>query len=330
MFLRYRAVGVADLPECLRCIRDLFVYTEEEKEQLVAMWRDVIATGRMFAGAVEDAAAAPGQRIVWFCTQACVSDEYACYLKTDAPPFLGREILRAWQRGETPLLSAEEARRANHPGGSGVNLIAVNSGSPPEILNGPGWTEVASKLVGFTEYFATGYNVREVLEEFYDPFTYAMIEGAGFRVKNEYAYHYERTGDALPPPHRRPRLYGVNFAEAQASAATLAHMIFCYKPPRLFLKPAEQKLLLHALLGETDEEVASQLGLSRSTIKKRWQSIYERAEAVAPEVFFGAAQETGKDSLSDARRGAEKRRYLLEYVRHHMEEIRPVVPYGEQ
>ena len=102
-------------------------------------------------------------------------------------------------------------------------------------------------------------------------------------------------------------------------------MIFAYKPPRFYFKPTEQELLLHALIGETDEELAQILCLSPNTLKKRWQSIYARVEAVAPEIF-GVTAIRG----TEARRGTEKRRNVMEYIRHHLEEVRPVESPAEE
>ena len=78
----------------------------------------------------------------------------------------------------------------------------------------------------------------------------------------------------------------------------------------------EQQLLQRALLGETDTEIADVLGLAPDTVKARWRTIYERVSEHAPELL---PQEAG-----DLKRGAEKRRRLLHYLRHHPEELRPM------
>jgi hypothetical protein len=54
-------------------------------------------------------------------------------------------------------------------------------------------------------------------------------------------------------------------------------------------------------------------------VKKRWHAIYERvadvdSELLPPSIAYGA------DASS---RGAERRRHLLNYLRQHLEELRP-------
>ena len=49
------------------------------------------------------------------------------------------------------------------------------------------------------------------------------------------------------------------------------------------------------------------------TVKKRWKSVYVRAEAALPALLSEAASPT-------ARRWTEKKRHLLNYLRHHLED----------
>lgn len=94
--------------------------------------------------------------------------------------------------------------------------------------------------------------------------------------------------------------------------------MFQWQLPRFFFSPAEQELLLYALTGDTDDGLAAQLCVAPITVKKRWESVYKRVEAAAPEVF-GLAETMG-------RRGGEKNRRLLAYLWHYMEELRPLLP----
>jgi hypothetical protein len=50
-------------------------------------------------------------------------------------------------------------------------------------------------------------------------------------------------------------------------------------------------------------------------VKNSWRSIYNRAISSLPEIFLDNAQ---------AKRGKEKKRRLLAYLRDHPEELRPV------
>src|SRR2546429_6039975 len=57
-----------------------------------------------------------------------------------------------------------------------------------------------------------------------------------------------------------------------------------YQAPRFGFSASEQRLLLKAFLGGTDEDLADELGVSLSAVKKAWQSIYERVSACDPEL----------------------------------------------
>src|SRR4029434_3747884 len=78
-------------------------------------------------------------------------------------------------------------------------------------------------------------------------------------------------------------------------------------------------LLQRALMGETCENLAKSLSISRWTVKKRWHAIYDRVldvdkELLPPPVAYGSRASS---------RGAERRRHLLNYLRQHLEELRP-------
>jgi hypothetical protein len=94
--------------------------------------------------------------------------------------------------------------------------------------------------------------------------------------------------------------------------------IFDCPAPRIGLAPSQQRLLLAASKsGGTDHELAAQLGISLTAVKKAWESIYERAAPFIPQL--------GRDvnSRMEGRRGSERRRHVLQYMNGHMEELRP-------
>ena len=63
------------------------------------------------------------------------------------------------------------------------------------------------------------------------------------------------------------------------------------------------------------------LRVSLPTIKKTWLSIYSRVDDRIPDLIAGIEQ----SGLRNGRRGREKRRNLLAYLRNHPEELRPVL-----
>jgi hypothetical protein len=96
--------------------------------------------------------------------------------------------------------------------------------------------------------------------------------------------------------------------------------LFDYHPPRCGFSASEQRMLQAALGGGTDQELAQELGVSLPSVKKMWLSIYRRAKENIPEVN----SDHPKPDTEVTRRGKEKRRHLLTYLRKHPEELKPV------
>jgi hypothetical protein len=99
-------------------------------------------------------------------------------------------------------------------------------------------------------------------------------------------------------------------------------MMLITEPVRFRFSPAEQKLLFCSLLHDTDEDIATDLGLSLDTLRKQFRSIYQRVLMVDPCFFDGE----GAAEIQGNARGRGKRRWLLRYLRMHMEELRPHRP----
>lgn len=93
---------------------------------------------------------------------------------------------------------------------------------------------------------------------------------------------------------------------------------FVWSKPRFQFSPTEQRSLMLALRGLSDEGIATAGGISRSTVKKRWDSIFGRVAEADPEMF-----DTPSAERSTPRRGREKRGLLLHYLRTHPEELTP-------
>jgi hypothetical protein len=83
---------------------------------------------------------------------------------------------------------------------------------------------------------------------------------------------------------------------------------------------SQRRLLWFALFDDSDDALMPLLDVSVHGLKKLWRGIYERIEDRMPE-FFGDA-----GSGDDGKRGPEKRRQVLAYVRQRPEELRPWVP----
>lgn len=100
---------------------------------------------------------------------------------------------------------------------------------------------------------------------------------------------------------------------------TSVRQAFDHYPPRFRLSASQRRLLWLALFDDSDDALGGRMGLSVHALKKLWRGIYERIEDVAPG-FFGDEAGPADD---DGKRGPEKRRQVLAYVRQRPEELRP-------
>jgi hypothetical protein len=96
--------------------------------------------------------------------------------------------------------------------------------------------------------------------------------------------------------------------------------LFSYEPPQFCFNVSEQRLLISALAGGTDEVLSDDLGISLSAVKKTWRSIYDRVAGCLPELIPGNSQPDGEAS----KRGRDKKQRLISYLREHPQELRPV------
>ena len=308
MFLRHRPIRLNDLPEGLSHIRDRFAFSASECPALLKMWRELIVSKAANTALIEDVTRAPGHRFLQFAIVVFLSPEFASYLKTEAPPLIARLMLHEWQAGRRPWLSLDQIRTANSR--EGVSWAFLHSGPSAETLHGAEWPLIAAKITDHAPLALCGYRTRECFLETYSPVEAAYAE--------EYGLDLCRMQPAEVPGQAAvcARLYHLTQERAMQRVGAASALLFQHDAPRFFFSPAEQELLLWALSGETDEELSSALDIALVTVKKRWQGIYERVADVSFELL---AADSGT-----AKRGREKKRRLLSYLRQHMEELRPV------
>jgi hypothetical protein len=118
----------------------------------------------------------------------------------------------------------------------------------------------------------------------------------------------------------KPHILGVTREIEHNRPGTWVGALFDYHPPKLGFSRGEQRLLLSALSGGTDQELSDHLGVSVSTVKNTWRSIYNRAASCLPELFL----DDSRAGVRISERGKEKKRHLLAYLREHPEELRPI------
>ena len=108
-----------------------------------------------------------------------------------------------------------------------------------------------------------GYRVRASLIELWDEVPLYSIKGAPYPLITDYAAYFERRGEPLPPPGRRPFLLGVMRQEVLTDFGRAVGPAFVYTPPRLGFTRAEQRSCARQY---SDPPTSSSRGVSSS----RW------------------------------------------------------------
>jgi len=280
--------------------------------ELRSVWLSLLGREAFRAYVYEDLLDTP-PRLVGVGCSAIICDEFLREVKT--PPFfwIGAELTRRVSRGHSPLLADKQVREANCNGG--VN-IAVWEGA--QHIRDMNRIEVSNSFFGTFIELHRGFQLREIVGHGSTDETLAGHPRAGYLFISGDGKYAETPDKAPRELIREPHLTGLTRELAPSRLGTWASTLFAYQPPRFGFSPSEQRLLLTALLGGTDEDLADELGITLSAVKKAWHSVYERVSALDPELVPPAPIEEGV-----AERGKMKKQRLLAYLRDHPEELRP-------
>jgi DNA-binding CsgD family transcriptional regulator len=306
----FRAMRAGDVDQCVALIPGTSGIDAALRSSLSALWRELLREERLHGGVVVDAPAS--DRVMAFGLTAFVDDASMVEYLAAPRPWLTALLYGRVQSQRSLLLAPREVGTANAAGD--LNLVVLHFCLGVDLGTPEGQAVVAAAEAGFRLAHA-GHRVRRVLQEGYTPLDRMMLGSAGLRLKADYAGQ----PDGLPE-NQRPFLMGL-FSEDPESRqlGTAAASLFQYHEPRFFFSLGEQRVLARAVLDDSDEEIARELGLSIAAVKKIWRRVYERVDATDPDVSVANGNDPGFT------RGKEKRRNLIRYLRYHLEELRPTL-----
>lgn len=227
-------------------------------------------------------------------------------------PFVFADILERVHAGDSPVLDVSAIARDN--AGPGLELV-MNYMQRSWDMSEDLWRDVGAIAHQTYVEHHSGYHIRRVLQEDWTMHRVLYL-GGGYRELATVA-----AGDRVPPaPFKPPDTTRTLFVaeagdfETSMTGSTLSYVLQ-RRVPRCHFTLAEQRVLGQALAWATDQEIADRLALSLTTIKHTWQSIYQRMQSAVPHIV-GSEDDEG-------RRGPEKRRRVLSFVKSHPEELRP-------
>jgi hypothetical protein len=316
MTIRSRPMRPKDVRECADIVAEnptLGARYGSAITDLRAVWLELLGREAFRAIVFEDLQGSD-HRIIGCGVSTFVSDDFLRGLKKAPFIWVGPELVNRLMSGNSPLLSDKQVREANSDGG--LNLLVWEGAFRMEdLVRG----EVLHAIFATFAEQHRGFRLKELISHSLTAENFeGMLHSGGLFLSAEGRY-VDRVEEPVPEVIAEPHYLGLTRELARRRFGTWMGSLFVYEPARFGFRPSEQRLLLAALRGGTDEELADELSISVSAVKKTWLSIYDRVIQRDPGIISSTALE--RDGACE--RGKEKKQRLLIYVREHPEELRP-------
>jgi hypothetical protein len=316
MRLRRRPMTLRDVQPCAELIAAHPLESERYgrlAEQLPSVWKQCLRSGSLITAILEDTELGEPS-LQGFGASAFVTDEFTYSCKMPSMRWIGPELVRRLIRNDSPVLDLQEIRDANSNGG--LNLASWAAILCPQTESDR--TQVQVELMTAFMQEHSGFKLKEIISQQNERIMMEVVSNSGGLFWNCAQQRYvEAHNFDVEEVLQHPFILGAT-PETALQHLSWTTTLFQYSQPRLYPKPAEQKLLSAAIRGLKDEELSCELGVSLSFIKKTWSSIYNRAAEKLPELNL----EIAAGSISQ--RGKEKKQRVLSYLREHPEELRPI------
>jgi hypothetical protein len=286
-------------------------------EQLPSVWLNLLQRECIKAIVMEDLDA-PGTRFLGVGVSAFITSEFLQAFKMGPLLWMGPELVRRITTADAPLLNPRAVRTANSADGLNVFVWGTDISEVPESDRGALSLEMMRAYI--QEH--SGFQIKEMLAQPSDPFVLQVQLRTGAFLWDVSAGKWvSGDGADIEKLIDRPFLVGVTRDLAEKNVGTWVSEVFKWTPPRIGFAPSEQRLVVAALQGLTDDELSNDLMISHSAVKNAWRSIYARVAGLMP----GLLPDTRTSNRDGNERGKQKRQRLLAYLRERPEELRPFV-----
>lgn len=267
----------------------------------LASWKTFFHDPFFFSAVIESSPPIQGHRLIGLGAAVLVNSQFADAEVSNPQPDITSRIMASLHSARSALATWNEVAQANAH--DGVNVVIVYVAWRDDILSPADRHAVeVSCPVSFADALA-GFRIHRILVETTSkPVTDFHRRSVEYRIIAEF-------------PDIERAIHLMTKESATVLPGSIGNIIFRFHEPILRLRDSDQQLLLAALKGATDTELALQLGMSSSAIKARWRSAFARIEEAMPDLIGDAEDRDG--------RGSQKRHRVLAYMRTHMEELRP-------
>jgi DNA-binding CsgD family transcriptional regulator len=317
MAIRYRLMQSRDIPECTAIIARHPVLGPRYGEaigDLGSIWSSLLAADGCVSAVFEEC---QGEKstLLGGGSSLFVKEEFVATLKAAPHFWIGPEVIRRIQAGNSPVLSDKSVRDAN--ASCGLVSAVWHTGVLPESL---ACAEVGNTVQSAFMEMHRGYKLKEVLAQGESLEHLRGARAIGLSLWKSRESKYGSIDRAQPRELlERPHVLGISRELALNLVGYWGALSFLYQAPRFGFSRGEQKLLSCGLLGGTDHEIAEELGVSIDAVRKTWRTIYGRVTAVAPDLLPSSTVFQGEH----AERGKGKKQRLLAYIHAHPQELRP-------
>lgn len=296
MPFRWRELREADLLDCLMLHQGHVGDEIVGRERALELWRTLIRNPGFHSAVIEDP---ESQRIVAFGASVFVTEQFAASELAEPRPYLNSRILESMHVDRPVILSLESIARANAQGSLNVAVLYSNW----DLALKPIQVHEVQALFAISFYeLHVGYNLSRLIFEAVDEGDLRYAESiSAWRILCRFAQL----------PHA---LATCTLESSMVRTGSAAMLLFHRRAAVLRLRRPSQELLLLAVRGFSDIEIAQKLHLSLPAVRQRWASIFEQVGARRPDLLPPAQGPV---------RGEEKRKKLLNFVREHREELRP-------
>jgi hypothetical protein len=307
----WRRTHIRDLPESLRLHPAKLGSEFVGYSRAIRAWREILDTSYATRSAVVEARNTKGVEIVGFGLATFVKKSFAENVVKNPEPGLNARIIKRVDEGKTVIATYADLRDANTRGD--LEQIVLDTSWKVGTLTPAEVNEVRVLLGQAYLHLYSGYRFSRILGEL-------IAERDFWHIRGQRCFHllsrFERFRGAGPNSawSSDRALFEVTAESMRNDPHSVAAPLFRHVRPQFGFTSGEQELLELALDGAEDPGIANTLLLTRSAIKRRWSTIFERVASINPELAPASASGI---------RGAQKRQRILTYVRSHPEELRP-------
>ena len=311
-----RPVGNADLRECLLIQPTRLGAERIGVKRAMRAWKTILDDADTCVAYLVEKISPDSEEIVGFGLAVFVTELFADAVLANPQPGLNASIIESVDAGKSVIPSYRYMQTAN--AAANLEHVVMYSSEKHGSLNSNELVLVRNQLArAYLEGFA-GYRLRRMLFEAVDQNELKKLKSyGGIRIVKRL-----RT----PDPPRGPALWRGTRALCEATAESFldnpdsvaARPFIDRTPPILDFRPSQKRLLVAALRGAENAELASHLCRTPAAVKRTWAGIFEQCEQHLPALL---------PASDGPLRGQQKRYKVMAYIREHPEELRPFPPH---